>query len=194
MKNRIKEIRLRQGLTQEKIAEVLGKNKSQISKLENGGMELTSSWLEALAGVLHCRPQDLIADDDAPGVPVVGYVGAGARVECVDSCMKGAGLEEVEAPFGSNGRKILAVRVRGDSMLPMLEDGWLIFYQRDGDGVPPKAIGRLCVVKLPDETILVKKLRQGSKAGFYHLISHNSDAMFDQELLWASPVIDIRPS
>jgi phage repressor protein C with HTH and peptisase S24 domain len=136
----------------------------------------------------------LVAAEE-PRVPVVGYVGAGAKYCPYDDYAAGTGFEMVECPSGFSPHNIVALRVLGDSMEPMMEEGWLIFYRRETDGVPPDCIGEHCVVKLEDDTVLVKKVRQGSKPGFFHLLSKNPnhEPIFDAKLQWASRVIDIRP-
>jgi hypothetical protein len=127
-------------------------------------------------------------------IPVCGYVGAGEEIICYDDHAIGAGLDEVEVPPGMP-TDMVAVIVRGDSMEPAFEDGSIIFYQRMTDGVPPDCIGRPCVVKLENEGMLLKKVRQGSKPNLYHLISKNPlhPPLVDQKLLWASRVLFIKP-
>lgn len=125
-------------------------------------------------------------------VPVVGYVGAGAEIIPVDDFAQGDGLELVEPPLGVDF-PCVAARVKGNSMYPF-EEGWLVFWAKTAPGVPEDAIGKLCVVRLKDERMLVKKLRRGSKPHLFTLESWNAPAMEDQLVDWASPVIGIRPA
>ncbi len=121
-------------------------------------------------------------------------MGAGAKVYPIDDHTLGDGLEMVDSPTGISNPNIVALYVRGDSQEPLLEDGWVIFYYKRVDGVPPDCIGKLCVAALANGEIMVKKLRQGSSPGTFHLLSKNADPILDAEVLWASRVIDIRPS
>lgn len=194
MKNRIREFRERNDWSQQKLADLVGTSQTQIDRLEKGQRRVSDYWLEKLARGFNCSPLELISDNGNNMVPVVGHVGAGARVLAIDDHMLGAALEEVSSPIGYDSDNIVAVRVRGDSMQPMLEDGWLLFYTKEYDGVPADCVGRLCIVKLHNGEMLVKKIRMGSQHGLYHLISHNADPLFDQPLEWAARVIDIRPS
>lgn len=125
-------------------------------------------------------------------VKVRGETGAGEAVTVLDS---EAILEEVEPPAGYYADGITAVVVRGDSMLPQLENNWLIFYKNTFAGIPAECTGKLCVVYTESEGMLVKTLMHGSKDGYYHLLSKNSahPPIFDQKILWAARVIDIRP-
>jgi hypothetical protein len=111
----------------------------------------------------------------------------------MDDHALGGGLEEVEAPEGVGSAPIVAVRVRGESMLP-LRDGWLLFYRRDGDGVPEACLNRLCVVKLADDgPLLVKELRRSARGDRFVLASWNGPPIEDARLAWAAPVLSIRP-
>lgn len=127
---------------------------------------------------------------------VVGEVGAGANVFPFDDHANGAALEEVERPLGADlPDDIVAVRIKGDSMEPQFEAGWLLFYSRDQDGVPPDCINEICVVKLLDDSMMVKKVKPGSKPGLYHLFSKNPahEPLINQKLQWAAKVLSVRP-
>ena len=127
-----------------------------------------------------------------PKANVVGYVGAGAEIFPLDDYARGNGMETVDAPIGF-GADLVAVRVRGNSMFPMLLDGWLIFYRKDIEGVDDSYVNKLCVVRVAGGPTLVKWLRKGSKKGGYDLESFNAPTRKDETLEWASPVLDIRP-
>ena len=67
--NRIRELRKKAGLSQEKLGDELGCNKSKISKLENGNQELTQNWMVKIARALSKHldqtilPADLLPTD-----------------------------------------------------------------------------------------------------------------------------------
>ena len=193
MENNIREMRKKLGLSLEAVAYRAGTTRATIMKLEKGDMSLTVKWMERIAKALYCSPSDLLADNKIKQSIVVGYVGAGI-VHAYDDHAQGNGLELVENPIGINKPDIVAVRVRGDSMRPMLYDNWLLFYSREHDGVPSDCIGRVCIVKLIDDGVAVRELKQGSKPGYYHLIAYNGETTFDAKLKWAARVLDIRPN
>lgn len=176
-------------MTREQLAAKLDTTATTIYRKERGDRQLRAEELEDYARALHCSPQDLVGSSHK--VQVVGYVGAGAKVFPIDNANV---LEMVDAPIGITDPNIQAVYVRGDSQEPQLEDGWTLFYRRNDGGVPSECISRLCVIQLADESILVKKVKHGSKAGHFHLLSKNADPILDAELRWASRVIDIRPA
>lgn len=124
---------------------------------------------------------------------VVGYVGAGARIFVYDDHPKGHGLEEVPTPPGYDG-DCVAVRVIGDSMFPQIEDGWLLYYAKESEGVPTEMMGKLCIVRLYDDgELLVKKLAKGTSKGLFRLDSLNAPPIEDVRLDWATKVIAIVP-
>jgi DNA-binding XRE family transcriptional regulator len=194
--DRLKQIRSKRFASAAEAARALNINRFTYTQHENGTRavprdaairyaqfyRVTTDWL------LHGRGQP------GPGgsVPVVHYVGAGAEMHPFDDHPQGGGLEHVDPPPGVSD--CIAARVRGNSMYPMLLDGWLLFYSRDEDGVPDECVGKLCVVCLENGACYVKTLRRGSRKGLFTLESWNAPPMEDARLTWASRVLDIRPS
>ena len=65
---KIKELRIKKGLTQQKLAELTGYNdRSSIAKIESGSVDIPQSKLELFAKVLGCSPAYLMGwkDDDS---------------------------------------------------------------------------------------------------------------------------------
>ncbi len=154
-------------------------------------MAITVDRLQEVANALGGSLLDLI--DGIVKVPVVGKVGAGSVVESIDDYPLGQGLRQVRCPTGLDPQQTVAVEVEGDSMLP-IEEGWLLFYTRNYDGVPVECLGKLCVVQLADEGArYVKRVKLGRKPGVFNLYSTNAREMEDVPLLWAAPVLDARP-
>ena len=119
-------------------------------------------------------------------VRLAGYVGAAQTVFQFDE--DGAGY--VEAPPGASSTTE-AVEVRGESMLPLYEDGTLLYYSQQ---LPPEMmVGRRVVVRLADERVLVKSLRRGSERGLYTLVSLNAPDIEDVVVEWAAPIDWIKP-
>jgi transcriptional regulator with XRE-family HTH domain len=127
-----------------------------------------------------------------PQIPVVGYVGAGAEIFLVDDLAKGQRIDEAP-PFPGQDGPAVAVRVRGDSMLPEIEDGYTLYYSRNRDGVPSACLGRLCVVQVHDGPVLVKKLEKGLRTGLFRLHSSNASPRENVRLDWAARVLAIIP-
>lgn len=122
-------------------------------------------------------------------VPLVGYVGAGAEAH-----FYGAGdgnLDYVDAPPGSTTDTV-AAEIRGPSLGPLF-DRWLVFYDDVRAPVTPDLFGRLCIVGLPDERVLVKQIKPAGLPHHFHLLSNNEEPMFDQEVNWAARVTAMTP-
>lgn len=188
MKNNISEWRRKAGLSQTELADSVGTTLSMIGKIERGQRSLNSRWLSRIAEVLGCDPSDLISD--RPTIPIVGFVGAGAYVYAYQDMANGA--EDIERPPMVNGEAV-AVEVRGDSMLPLAEEGWLIVYANEATIDEAAVLNKVCVVQLEDDTMLVKRVTQGTKPQHYHLISTNAPMMADVRIRWASVVKAIVP-
>lgn len=195
--NNLRRLRLAAKLTQSDIGKVWGVERGDVSRIEDGKVSITPHKLKLLTKHFKWSASQILDEGNnlTSMVPVLGYVGAGAEVFPVDDHAQGASLEEVECPAGYQPEGIVALRVKGDSMDPAIEDGDLIFYKREADGVPADCIGKKCIVKMENDGVLVKRVMKGSKPGHYHLMSINkkSDPIVDAKLVWASRVIDIRP-
>ncbi len=123
-------------------------------------------------------------------VPLVGYVSAGARAYFNADNEE---LERVAAPKDATPYTV-AVEIRGDS-LGALFDMWIVYYDDDEvrSPVTPDMIGRLCVVGLPDDRVLVKRIRKAKTNGFYHLDSNTEPTINDVEIAWAAKVKSMEP-
>lgn len=183
-KNRIQELREAKGWSQAELATAAGTTGQQIGRLEAGKRKLTIEWMQMLAPVLGVNTTDLLVQDRGT-VPLVGIVGAGAIVYAIDDHEKGAGLEEVERPYGASSSTV-AVRVRGESMKPAYKDGDLLYYDNQANGDLDHLIGNDCIVKLVDGRTLVKEIRKNG-AGYW-LHSHNADPMIGAPIEWAAKV------
>lgn len=64
--NRIRELRLAQGWSQQRLAEMVGVTKMTISDLERGEMQLTQHYMRRLATALGCTAADLLPVEDHP--------------------------------------------------------------------------------------------------------------------------------
>lgn len=157
---------------------------------------VSTRTINALAPVLETNVNYLLNGEGDPdesaatdSVQVVGYVSAGAAV-----VQYGAGqgpFETVPAPRIRTEHTV-AVAVRGVSLGPAFDES-IIFYDEVRSPVTPDLIGRLCVVGLSDERVLVKVIRQGEN-GRFHLLSNTAEEpLWDQEIEWAARVTEVRP-
>lgn len=208
-KNNIRDIRKSHGLSQEQLAEMIGTTKGTISKLEKGDMPFTHNWMIRLARALCVRPEEFISN--TPLTPVVGIVGAGNGIIPIDDLPKYkmeperfAHAAEKAGDFKARGPDpadpyeyvpsppdakptTVALRVQGDSMLPMVKSGWLIYYSAHEQN-PDELIGEVCVCALESGERMVKTLRKGSKFGHYTLESLNASPIEDVRLEWVAKI------
>lgn len=116
-------------------------------------------------------------------IPLAGYVGAGAQVIPIDD---GGALDEVPSPWAELGPEAVAVKVKGDSMVPAYYDGDLLFYDEKHADFR-HLLGRECVVALRDGRRYVKELRR-THTGQWYLHSHNSEPIVGVVIEWAAKV------
>lgn len=194
---RIKALRKGLEMTQTQFSALLGTTQPTVSRWEAGLFKpQDTGFLQRMANMAGVPLSDFRYGSRAGirEVAVAGHVGAGARIFPIDDFAQGSGLEMVPAPEGVGAQAVVAVRVRGDSMMPMMKDGWLLFYRRDQGGVPDECVGKLCVVKLADDgPVLVKEVRRGGAPNRFTLLSVNADPIEDARLEWAARVVSIRP-
>lgn len=107
----------------------------------------------------------------AAGVPVMGFVAAGAHMS-----MSGEGAAEgyLDLPEASD---VFAVQVRGDSMWPRFMAGEFLLVDARPSS-PADLVGRYAVVETePDGDAYVKIVEPGARPGRYDLVSHNAAPM-----------------
>jgi len=183
------------------LAEKLGVRTDAISRMTSSDPSKETRRIDAaemakMVEFFGCAPPfDLdsmdVADSlDSPNTraqnvaPLVGFVGAGSEVYPIDDHAKGDGLEEIEAPFPVSPHTV-CVAVRGDSMMPVYEDGDLVGYSR-APGDPAELLNRRCLAKLKDGRLFIKVLKRGSAPGLFTLSSFNAPDIEDVALEWAA--------
>lgn len=164
----------------------IGTNRTLVKDLLEKTDDVRLSTLTKLASALEISLQELVA---TPPVPVVGYIGAGGTVIFED-----LGNEEtVLRPPGISG-SLIALMVRGSSMLPKYKDGDIIYIQRGHDGILPDYVGEDCAVRLNGGETYIKQVIHGNQAGRFTLLSLNADPIENVEIEWATPVLFIMPA
>ncbi|CAN7380838.1 phage repressor protein [Bradyrhizobium sp. LjRoot220] len=162
------------------------------------GLGTTTQWLlkeegpEFIYEPGHLESGDILRDhDDAKKtVRVAGYVGASG--EAVYYRFSDDQFEYVEPPPGATDQTV-AVEVRGGSLGDAFKS-WLVFYRDIRSPVTEDLYGRLCVVGLADDRILVKIIKHEPDGSFTLLSNANIEPPIKQaEVEWASRVTDMRP-
>lgn len=185
--NRIDELRLAQDMTIEQLAEKTGISVSYLSRMASGKRNLSVKNINVIASAFGVAPKELLSADLT--VPVVGYVGAGAEMHHYAS----ADHPDEYVPMIPGGNEsTVALEIRGSS-LGSIFDTWLVYY--DEVRFPPTTdmLGKLCVVGLSDDRVLVKRLRRGSGPNLYNLESVTEALIEDVTVVWAAKVKTMTP-
>ena len=181
------------GKTQAGLARALGRSPSAINNLLSGKRRLRADEIARVARYLDEPPPRINADgevahyaDETKPVPVLGYVGTGGEAHRFYV----RDLDTVTAD--PTNAETVAVEVRGD-MLGRSFDRWLVLYDHVANPVTDDLIGKLCVVGLPDDRVLVKTIRRGTSEGLFTLDSDTEPPIKDTPLEWAARVKSVVP-
>ena len=177
----LKQLRIERGLSQEKLAELLGTSKQVISRYESGQRAPKITVVQAFADKLgvpiavltgtdqnidYSRYPDLIPISQLKlrRVPVIGEIAAGVPITANREYD-----EYIEVPDTADARKYdLSLRVKGDSMKPRYLDGDLVFIRCQ----PDVRDGRIAAVVVGGEATLKRVYHV---PGGVQLISENPE-------------------
>lgn len=177
-----------------RLTKALGKTyyPSTINNMLSGKRDIGLDEALAISAVLNVTLPIDVAPKTREQVPLAGYVGAGAQTVMFND---GQGpFDMVDAPEGVIPTSdMVAVEVRGDSMYPQIENGWMIFYNRRAEAPTEELVGKLCVVGTEDGPIYIKKLERGSEPGKFSLFSVNAPPIQNTKIAWAAKVAYIEP-
>lgn len=185
---------LKKGKSKGALADVLGVHQAQVTRILNGRRLIKAAEIPLIAAYLdEPRPDiDLAFElDERPAsrmVPIIGYVGAFSQTHIY--AVSAGQLDEIEAPEDATDRTV-AVEIKGNS-LGELFDRWVVFYDDVRDPVTPDLVGKLCVVGLVDERILIKKLRRAQN-GLFDLLSNTEAPIKSVAVKWAARVKNMVP-
>lgn len=165
MGERLKELRLQKGATQEEVGKVISVSKATIMKYEKGLVEnLKRSSIEKLAKYFNVAPSYLMCMDEEKNdnftditvsIPILGTVKAGYDWLAEENVIDYITLKE-SIP---NIKEYYALRVVGDSMLPLLSEGDLVIVHEQSD----VESGQTAVVLINGEEATVKKIVKTSE-------------------------------
>jgi phage repressor protein C with HTH and peptisase S24 domain len=168
------------GAKNKPLAKLAGLGETVVRDFVDKGVEPRVGTLIKIADALEIPASSLFG----PQVPVLGNVGAGGSVLFEETDEP----DLVDRPPGAVGR-LMALRVTGDSMLPVYRDGDIVYVNRDHEGVLPEYLGEECVVHTYDGGTFLKTLANGSERNRFTLRSFNAGDMENVELIWATPVL-----
>lgn len=187
MPNNVRLLRKARGITQRELAERTGMHLTNINRIERNRIQLTTQAASAIAEALKASLEEVMLPRRT--VRLMGNIGAGGEVYAIE----GSFDDEVDAP-PHTAEETVAGRVTGLSMLPIYEDGSLLYWSQL---LPPEQmVNRRCVVQLADGRIMVKTIRPGSRPDLWTLISVNPayPDIEDVPVEWASRIDWVKPA
>jgi transcriptional regulator with XRE-family HTH domain len=142
--SRLRELRKRKGLSQAKLADLVGASQPDIARLERGQRRLTADWIRRVAPALGVRPAEILEPDEPSAdhlgevvrtvaqrsrvgeVPVYAYAIAGDEA-CINLAKK-ADLGQVPSHPRQRGvPNAFAAYVACNSMIPRYRPGELVY-------------------------------------------------------------------
>ncbi|MGF7053963.1 transcriptional regulator with XRE-family HTH domain [Bosea sp. OAE752] len=200
--DRIEQALLAKGLTPRAASLAAGMSPDAIRGImRNPDSSPTVDTTRKLAGALSVSPEWLAYGiGDGPGaapelsvVGVYGYIGAGGSIDTSSAQVAHhEPLFEVQVPFPLPD-DALAFQIQGESMWPKYDSGDVIVCSRFADH-PGGVIGHTAAVETAEGARYLKRVLQGTKPGFYHLMSYNAPEMMDVPVVSFSEVIAAIPA
>lgn len=133
---RIKEARKSAGLTQLELAKKTELSRSYIGDIEKDRYNPSVSTLQLIATATNTPLEDLLPSTKTVSpagrgvrIPVLGRVVAGIPIEAVEEILD---YEEITPELAATG-EFFALQVKGDSMLPKLEEGDVVIVKKQED-------------------------------------------------------------
>lgn len=197
-KSRLKELRTQMGISQEKLADMLGITKPAVSHYERGIRKPDLDMLTALCDIFNVSSDYLVGNTDvtlrflnssdigrlANGsvrIPVLGYVAAGIPIDAIEDIVD---WEEITTSMAANG-KYFGLRIKGSSMEPRIVEGDTVIVRSQSDADS----GDVVIVQVNGDQATCKRLAK--YASGISLISFNpvyAPMNFTNEEIEALPV------
>lgn len=131
--NRLKQARMRSGISQKLLAEQLHISQQAYAKYETGASSPNPEMLGRIASILNVSTDELIGigsihrPKTKKTIPVLGQIPAGIPIEAIEDVLDYEDLDEREA---NDGYEYFGLRIKGNSMYPEYQDGDTIIVRR----------------------------------------------------------------
>jgi transcriptional regulator with XRE-family HTH domain len=177
VRQRIREFRVRRGLTQAELAERVGTTAATVSRLETNAMTVSTDWLERFAAVLGVHPADLIERPGSPRARLLGKAGRNGRVatgepgEATLELPADAVAIEIavaQGPYAA-GERLIGERLTGASML--------------------NGTGRDCIVALKDGSLMLARVVGTPPRPTLVPVAAGCPIRYDEEVEWLAPIV-----
>ena len=121
----------------------------------------------------------------------MGYIGAGAEIMPEFEQVPSDGLEMIEVPFPMPA-DMVAFQVRGDSMLPVYREGYIIIVYRYQTKPLEAFYGEDAAVRTSDGKRFIKTIVHGADG--VNLVSWNAKPIENVKLEWIGEIFAVLPS
>lgn len=156
---RIKEARKSAGLTQLELAKKTELSRSYIGDIEKDRYNPSISTLQLIATATNTSLEDLLPSTKTVSptgrgirIPVLGRVVAGIPIEAVEEILD---YEEITPELAATG-EFFALQVKGDSMLPKLEEGDVVIVKKQAD----VETGDIAIVLVNGDEATIKQVKK----------------------------------
>ena len=159
---------------------------------ENGTRGIGRETQQLYAKRFHFSLDYLIngKEDTNYSVPLMGYIGAGAEIMPDFEQVPSDGLERIEIPFPLPA-DMVAFAVKGDSMLPVYKDGYIIIVYRDQRKSIESFYGQEAAVRTSDGKRFIKTILRGADG--VNLFSWNAAPIENVKLEWIGEIFAVLP-
>ena len=154
--NKFKSLRKSHKITQVELSKLLGVNQATISKWEIDASLPDYETLLKLAKFYNVSTDYLLDKaEETPltsvKIPVLGIIPAGIPIEAIEDVI---GYEEISSSLARSGN-FFALKVRGDSMSPIIEEDDILIVKQQEDAIN----NDICVVMVGSDAT-VKKIKK----------------------------------
>ena len=172
--DKLKDLRLKNKLTQEEVGKKINVSKQTLYKYESGIItNIPSDKIEVLAEIYNTTPAYLMGWDEpnqknltqGVKVPVLGRVVAGIPLEAVTEILD---YEELHPNVAKTG-EFFALQIKGNSMYPRICDGDVVIVKRQNT----VESGDIAIVLINGDEATVKKVKLDENG--IMLIAFNAD-------------------
>ena len=158
--NKIKELRKEKGLTLDKLSQITNIAPNTLNQYELGKREPSFEIVKLLADTFNVSIDYMLGRTEenkqekksSTKIPVLGTIPAGIPIEAVEEVVD---YEEISEDMATRG-EFFALKVKGDSMSPLINDGDVVIIKKQDDADS----GKICVVMINGFDATLKEIKK----------------------------------
>ena len=188
--HRIALARKNRGWSQSRLAQAVNQAQTTISSWERGRTEPSRHDVQRIAQVLNVSILQLEVGTNALQSSASAPIG---KIMLGDLVVKDRQQNpELHLGNGHADPSPIGLQIGTGAIGPKFS-GWLVYHDPVRYTPEARFLGCLCVVGLEDGVVLVKWVEKSASLGLFHLTSAMDSPLFDQRILWLSPVLQLSP-